>query len=156
MNQFSQEIRRGHNWGRIGFKKRRCWRPSGVCYSFGCEKLEICEGSGEPENNRIVRSDKRWLDLECSKMSKDPNVWSTGRGEESASKRPFVVKWEEGLEERKIKSNCNQQFKMIKYRVYCKIQFVIITFDCVIAVLSYRWCWVSVWTRVSCTIWQFR
>ena len=57
---------------------------------FGCEKVEVCEGIGEPEKNGILRRDKRWLELECHKMSKDPNVWSTGREEEGSSRMPFV------------------------------------------------------------------
>ena len=107
---------------------------------------------GEPEKNGIIRSDKRWLELEYHRMSKDPNLWSTGRGEEGSSRRPFVVKWEERLAKRRIKSSWNQKLKMIKYRVYGKIQIVIITFDCVIVVLTYRWCRVSVRTQLSCSI----
>ena len=76
----------------------------------------------------IAQEWQKWLDLECGRMSKDPNVWSTRRGEESASKRPFLVKWKEGLAERKQKSNWNRKFKLIKYSVYGKIQVVIITF----------------------------
>ena len=58
---------------------------------FGPGKTGVHEGIGQPENNGVITSEKKLLTLQCHKMSKDPNTWTTGR-EECSSRMLFVIK----------------------------------------------------------------